>query len=312
MFKAASLNPRDLIISQGQYPFGFKENIIPGSDGAGIVLAVGKHVTRFMPGDKVVTMLLQDYHAGAPTTANTSRQLGATADGTFRTLAPFDEQSLVRMPEGLSFTEAATLSCAGLTAWNALFGGGRPLRAGQWVLTEGTGSVSLFAVQFAKAIGARVIATTSSAEKEKMLKTLGADHVVNYRETLNWGDKAKQLTAGVGVDLVVDVTGPVGLEQSVKSLRLDGILAVVGAAGGFGATANVPTVLDSWMKLFTSRGVWVGNRLQMEEMCLAIEGNTEQLRPVLDSKVFMLGQLKEAYEYLESGKYLGKVCIQIP
>lgn len=172
------------------------------------MLAVGKHVTRFVPGDKVVTMLLQAHIAGPPTEANTSCQLGATADGTFRALGTFDEQGLVRMPEGLSFTEAATLSCAGLTAWNALFGGGRPLRAGQWLLTQGTGGVSLFAVQFAKTVGARVISTTSSAEKAEVLRRLGADHVVNYRETVAWGDEAKRLTGGVGVDLVIDVTGP--------------------------------------------------------------------------------------------------------
>ncbi|KAI0545174.1 putative alcohol dehydrogenase [Xylaria curta] len=309
--QGASLNFRDLVICRGQYPYGFKNNVTPGSDGAGTVLAVGKNVTRFARGDKVVTMLLQDHIAGPPTEANTSRQLGATADGTFRALGAFDEQSLVRMPEGLSFIEAATLSCAGLTAWNALFGGGRPLSAGQWLLTQGTGGVSLFAVQFAKAVGARVISTTSSAEKAELLRKLGADHVMNYRETLAWGDEAKRLTGGIGVDLVVDVTGPSGLEQSVKSLRLDGIVAVVGAIAGFGGNAKIPTILDSWVNLFTSRGVWVGNRLQMEEMCRAIEGNLERLRPVLDERVFMLKDLKEAYEYLENGTYLGKVCIDI-
>ncbi|KAI0483415.1 putative alcohol dehydrogenase [Xylaria cf. heliscus] len=309
--QAASLNFRDLVVSRGQYPYGFKDNVIPGSDGAGTVLAVGKHVTRFAPGDKVITMLLQAHIAGPPTEANTSRQLGATVDGTFRTLGVFDEQGLVKMPEGLSFTEAATLGCAGLTAWNALFGGGRPLSAGQWLLTQGTGGVSLFAVQFAKAVGARVISTTSAAEKAEVLRKLGADHVVNYREKLDWGDEAKRLTGGVGVDLVVDITGPSGLEQSVKGLRLDGIVAVVGAIAGFGGDAKVPTILDSWVNLFTSRGVWVGNRVQMEDMCRAIEGNIERLRPVLDSKVFKLEELKEAYEYLEGGKYLGKICIEI-
>ncbi|KAI0815546.1 putative alcohol dehydrogenase [Xylaria sp. FL0064] len=310
--KGASLNFRDLVVSQGQYPFGFKDNVIPGSDGAGIVVAVGDHVTRFTPGDKVVTMLFPGYIGGPPTEATTSRQLGATTDGTFRTFGAFDEHALVRMPEGLTFTEAATLSYAGLTAWNALFGGGRPLSAGQWLLTQGTGCVSLFAVQFAKAVGARVISTTSSPKKAEMLQKLGADHVMNYRGTLTWGEEAKRLTGGAGVDLVVDVTGPSGLEQSVKSLRLDGIVAVVGAIAGFEGDAKVPTLIDSWASLFTSRGVWVGNRLQMEDMCRAIEGNIERLRPVVDSKVFKLDRLKEAYEYMESGKYLGKVCIEIP
>ncbi|KAI1361805.1 putative alcohol dehydrogenase [Xylaria arbuscula] len=309
---AASLNIRDVLISKGQYPWGVRENIIPGSDGAGTVLAVGKHTRRFVPGDKVVTVFFPDYHSGTPTASNMSRQLGASADGTFRALAVFDEHGLVRMPEGLTFAEAATLSCAGLTAWNALFGGGRPVKAGQWVLTQGTGGVSLFALQFAKAVGARVIATTSSAEKAELLKSLGADHVLNYRETLAWGEEAKRLTRGVGVDVVVDSTGPTGLEQSVKSIRLDGILVVLGASGGFGGGVNVPTVVDTWLKLFTSRGIWVGNRSHLEEMCLTIEGNIDRLRPVLDAKTFTLAELKEAYDYLESGKALGRVCIQIP
>ncbi|KAJ8127339.1 hypothetical protein O1611_g6295 [Lasiodiplodia mahajangana] len=175
----------------------------------------------------------------------------------------------------------------------------------------GTGGVSLFAVQFAKVVGARVISTTSSAEKAELLRKLGADHVVNYRQTSAWGLEAKRLTGGIGVDLVVDVTGPSGLGQSVKSLRLDGIVAVVGAIAGFGGDAEVPTILDSWTNLFTSRGVWVGTRLQMEDMCRAIEGNIEQLRPVLDTKVFKLAELKEAYKYVEDGGYLGKVCVEI-
>ncbi|KAI8631641.1 putative alcohol dehydrogenase [Xylariaceae sp. FL1651] len=308
----ASLNYRDLLITQGQYPFGFKDNVVPGSDGAGTVLAVGQHVTRFQPGDKVVTMLQQAHIGGPVTPLNTSRQLGATVDGTFRTVGAFDEQGLVHMPEGLSFTEAATLSCAGLTAWNALFGGGRPLHAGQWLLTQGTGGVSVFALQFAKAVGARVIATTSSDEKADFLRSLGADHVINYRETLDWGSEAKRRTGGVGVDLVVEVTGPTGLEQSVKSLRLDGIISVVGSVGGQVETgSNMPTLMDSWANLFTARGVWVGNRLQMEEMCRAIEGNIDKLRPVVDSEVFTLDRMKDAYEYLESGKHRGKVCIEI-
>ncbi|KAI0967623.1 putative alcohol dehydrogenase [Xylaria arbuscula] len=310
--RGASLNFRDIVISDGQYPFGFREGVVPGSDGAGTVLAVGKHVTRFVPGDKVVTMLQQAHIAGSPTAATTSRQLGATTDGTFRTVGSFDEQGLVKMPEGLSFTEAATLSCAGLTAWNALFGGGRPLSAGQWLLTEGTGGVSLFAVQFAKAVGARVISTTSSAEKAEVLRKLGADHVVNYRETLTWGEEAKRLTGGIGVDLVVDVTGPSGLEQSVKSVKLDGVVVVAGAIAGFEQNPNVPTLLDTWLSLYTSRSIWVGNRIQMEDMCRAIEGNIERLRPIIDPKVFKLETLKEAYEYMKDGKYLGKICVEIP
>ncbi|KAI0145201.1 putative alcohol dehydrogenase [Xylariaceae sp. FL1272] len=309
--QAASLNYRDIVIAHGEYPFGFKPGTIPGSDGSGTILAIGQHVTRFAPGDKVITTLLQSQISGPPTQASTSRQLGATVHGTFRTIGAFDEQGLVRMPEGLSFVEAATLSCAGVTAWNALFGGGRPLRAGQWLLTQGTGGVSLFAVQFARVFGARVICTTSSAAKAELLRGLGAEYVLNYNDISNWGEEAKRLTGGEGVDLVVDVTGPSTLEQSVKSLRLDGILAVVGAVAGVEGNEMGPGLLHSWINLFTCRGIWVGDRLQMEDMCRAIEGNVDKLRPVVDKRVFNLEELREAYEYLEAGKHLGKVCVEI-
>ena len=287
---------------------------MPGSDGAGIVLAIGKGVTRFKPGDKVITILNQQHLAGSINMQTMKFGLGAAVDGTLRSIGAFDEQGLVTMPENLSFTEAATLSCAGVTAWNALFGlAGRQLTAGQWVLTQGTGGVSTFAVQFAKAAGARVIATTSSTEKAKLLERLGADHVINYRETLNWGEVAKKLTGGSGVDFVVDVVGPTSLKQSVESVKLDGIISVVGFVGGEGKGEGegMPTLLDCWTNLFTARGIWVGSRLQMEEMCQAIAANPDRLRPVVDPKVFTLDALREAYEYLSSGKNQGKICIHI-
>ncbi|KAI4863391.1 zinc-binding dehydrogenase [Hypoxylon rubiginosum] len=306
----ASLNYRDLMIPRGQYPWESKPGVVPGSDGAGIVLAVGKHVTRFQPGDKVVTMLNPKHIAGSVTGRISSFGLGASVDGTFRSVGAFDEHGLVAMPRDLTFTEAATLSCAGVTAWNALFGlPGKQVSAGQWVLTQGTGGVSIFAVQFAKAVGARVIATTSSSEKGKLLGKLGADHIINYRETPEWGPEARKLI-GDGVDVVVEVAGPVSMKQSVASVKLDGLIVVVGSVAG-GEAKEMPSLLDCWMNLFTTRGVWVGNRLQMEDMCRAIEGNLEKLRPVLDPKVFSLDQLKEAYEYLESGKHQGKVGIEI-
>lgn len=259
-------------------------------------------------------MINPQHLGGAITLPIAQHGTGATVDGTLRTLGVFDEQGLVAMPAGLTFTEAATLSCAGLTAWNALFGlPGRQLSAGQWLLTQGTGGVSLFAVQFAKAVGARVIATTSSREKGRILEKLGADHIINYRETPEWGAVAKSLTAsGVGVDHVVEVAGPASIAQSVASLRLDGTLTIVGSVGGGDGGKGLPGLMDCWMSLFTTRGVWVGNRLQMEDMCRAIEANVEKLRPVVDPKVFKLEELREAYEYQWAGKHQGKVCIEIP
>jgi NADPH:quinone reductase-like Zn-dependent oxidoreductase len=259
-------------------------------------------------------MLLQQHFEGSIDAQAAKFGLGASVDGTLRSFGAFDEQGLVSMPEGLSFIEAATLSCAGLTAWNALFGlPGKQLRAGQWVLTQGTGGVSLFAIQFAKATGARVIATTGSASKIELLKKLGADHIINYRDEPNWGAAAKDVTGGVGVDIVVDVVGPRALKQSVEGVKLDGLINVVGSVGGgiTGKGAHVPTLLDCWTSLFTARGLWVGSRFQMEEMCRAIGVNSAELRPVIDSRIFKLAQVKEAYEYLASGKNVGKVCIEL-
>lgn len=289
-----------------------KSNIIPGSDGAGTVLAIGKNVTRFQPGEKVVTFINQWHLAGSMNQKAMKSGLGGSIDGTFRQIGAFDEQGLVAMPEKLSFTEAATLGCAGLTAWNALFGvPGRHVQPGHWVLTQGTGGVSIFALQFAKAAGAKVIATTSSVEKAEFLRNLGADHVINYREEPNWGDVAKKLTGGEGVDFVVDVAGPTTLRQSVSSVRMDGVIDIIGFVGGGGLDSAMPSLLECWSNLFTARGLWVGSRQQMEEMCRAIQANPEKLRPVVDGKIFRLEDLKEAYSYLESGKHQGKVCIEI-
>ena len=257
--------------------------------------------------------MLNQQHLGGSITQQIARYgIGASLDGTFRSVGAFDEQGLIAMPKGLSFSEAATLSCAGVTAWNALFGSvGKQLMAGQWVLIQGTSGVSLFAIQCAKAIGARVIATTSSDEKTGLLKKLGADHIINYRNDTNRGTTAKQLTAEVGVDLVVDVAGPQSLAQSAAAVKLDGVVTVVGFVGGEGKGVKMPNLVDCWINLFTARGIWVGSRLQMEGMCRAIEGNIDKLRPVVDPKVFTLGQVKEAFEYLSSGKHQGKVCIAI-
>ena len=298
------------MISKGQYPWLVKPGVVPGSDGAGTIIAVGKHVTRFQPGDKVITVINPKHLGGSINRQTSQFGLGASDDGTFRTIGVFDEQGLVEMPEYLSFTEAATLSCAGVTAWNALFGSsGRQLSAGQWLLTQGTGGVSIFAIQFAKAVGARVIATTSSSERAKLLEKLGADHIINYSKTPEWGPVAKGLTGGTGVDMVIEVVGGESMRQSVESVKLDGTIAVVGAVSG--EVAGGPTLMEPWINLFTVRGVWIGSRLQMEDMCRAIEANPDKLRPVVDSRVFGLDELCEAYEYLESGKHQGKVCIHI-
>lgn len=212
------------------------------------------------------------------------------------------------MPSNLNFLEASTLSCAALTAWNGLYGlESRALKPGQWVLTQGTGGVSIFAVQFAKAAGARVIATTSSAAKAETLKKLGADHVINYKDTPNWGEEAKKLSGGAGVQHVIEVGGPSTMAQSLKAIAIDGVISIIGFIGGM--SKDQPTFLDCLTNMCTVRGILVGSRLQMEDMCAAIEAN--DLHPVVDEKVFKLEELKEAYEYMWEQKHFGKLTVKV-
>lgn len=288
----ASLNYRDLIITKGMYPFPLADNIAPGSDGAGEVEAVGKKVQRFKKGDKVITLFNQGHIAGSLDELSIQGGVGGVIDGTLRQYGAFDEQGLVHMPSHLNYVEASTLTCAGLTAWNALYGL-KPLLPGQWVLTQGTGGVSIFAVQFAKAAGAKVIATTSSAAKVEKLKQLGADHVLNYKEDPKWGETAKQLTGGRGVHHVVEVGGPSTMQQSLKAIAIDGIISVIGFLGG-GKGEDDPSLLDALTSICTVRGVLVGSRLMFEDMNAAVEAN--HIKPVVDEKKWTLDQVPEAYQ----------------
>ncbi|PSN61851.1 NAD(P)-binding protein [Corynespora cassiicola Philippines] len=305
----ASLNYRDLIIPKGQYPFPMRTPVVPGSDGAGIVEAVGSRVTRFKPGDKVVTLFNQGHLAGSLDLNTVATGLGGALDGTLREYATFNEQGLVSMPSNLSYLEASTLSCAALTAWNALYGlETRALKPGQTVLTQGTGGVSIFALQFAKAAGARVIATTSSASKAELLKKYGADHVINYKENPNWGETAKELTPGkAGVEHVIEVGGPKTMAQSLKAIKIDGVISIIGFIGGF--EKEQPTFLDVLSNMCTVRGLLVGSRQQFEDMNAAIEQN--DIHPVVDEKVFELAQLKDAYQYQWDQKHFGKLVVKV-
>jgi len=308
-FHGSSLNYRDLIIPKGQYPFGFRENVVPASDGAGTVAAVGSRVTRFQNGDRVMVLFNQGHQAGVPTpTIVGTTGVGGTVDGCLREYGAFSENGLVSVPEHLNFREAATLGCAGLTAWNALYGLTR-LTPGQTVLTQGTGGVSLFAIQFAKAAGATVISTTSSAKKAELLKKLGADHVLNYKEDANWGETAKKLTSGgLGVQHVIEVGGPNTMAQSLKAVAMEGVITIIGFLGGQKGEKQ-PGFLECLTTHCVVRGILVGSRLQLEEMSRAIEAN--KIRPVVDEKVFKLEQAKEAYQYMWDQKHFGKVTIEI-
>ncbi|KAL6828684.1 hypothetical protein V8C40DRAFT_196433 [Trichoderma camerunense] len=309
--EAASLNYRDLIIARGEYPFGMAPNVVPGSDGAGTVVSVGKSVTLFQPGDKVITLFNQAHLGGNLTPKTIATGTGGVLDGVLRTYGAFNENALVRSPSNLTALEASTLPCAGLTAWNALFGSAdHTVKAGHWVLVQGSGGVSIFALQFAKAAGARVIATTGSPAKAEQLKKLGADHVLNYKEDPNWGETAKKLTGGRGVDHVVQVAGAKEMEQSIAAVKMCGAIDIIGFLAG-GGDEKEPSFLRCLSSLFTARGILVGSRVQLEELVEAIEAHPETLRPVIDEKVFKLEELKEAYEYQWSGKHFAKVAVEI-
>ncbi|KAI5922002.1 putative zinc-containing alcohol dehydrogenase [Camillea tinctor] len=304
--QGASLNFRDLIIPKGMYPFATKLPVVGASDGAGEVVEVGSKVTQWKKGDKVVTLFNQGHQFGAVDAESAKTGLGGVIDGTLRQYGVFNEAGLVRAPKNLSATEASTLTCAGLTSWNALYGL-KPLKPGQTVLVEGTGGVSIFALQFAKAAGATVIATTSSNEKAETLKKLGADHVINYKEDLEWGTTARGLTpGGAGVDHVIEVGGAGTLEQSIKAIKFEGVISIIGFLGGVKTTVSA---LDSLNHICTIRGLYVGSREQMQDMVAAIEANN--IRPVLDQKVFSLDQVKEAYEFMWAKGHFGKIGIKI-
>jgi NADPH:quinone reductase-like Zn-dependent oxidoreductase len=235
--------------------------------------------------------------------------LGHTLDGTLREYGVFHKTSLVKMPPSLNFLEAATLTCSGLTAWNALFGlDGKGPGVGSTVLVQGTGGVSIAALQFATATGATVIATTSSNEKVDRLKSLGASHVINYRETADWGEAIRgYMTNGKGVDVVVDVGGPSTLQQSLRAVRKNGVISASGLLGD-SPDGKVPTILDCVFATCIARGILLGSRKQFHDMNQFVE--EFGIKPVLDSRVFDFGETKQAYTFMSERRHFSKVVIR--
>ncbi|KAK7424586.1 hypothetical protein QQZ08_008596 [Neonectria magnoliae] len=284
---AISLNYHDVGTIRGHYEHSLLD-VVPVSDGSGVVLAVGSSVKDFQPGDRVTTVMNGAYQSGPLKPHYVNLLLGSAYHGVL-------QQYLVAV--------------AGLTAWNALYGAqGRPLLPGQWVLTQGTGGVSTFAILFAKAGGAKVIATTSSAEKAERLKKIGADHVINYKEVQDWGEQAKALTpGGEGVDFVVEIGGGATFKQSLSAVKMDGLIAVAGLRAGVNP-AEQPVLLDMFFQFCTTRIAYVGPRSQFVEMNRAIEAN--DIKPMVDERIFGLDIARDAFAYLESMKHFGKVCIE--
>ena len=303
--RAVSLNYRDLLTVKGGYGSRQKLPLIPLSDGAGVVEAVGSGVTQFKAGDKVIGSFFENWIGGRPTRDKLAGALGGSADGVLCEYRVFRQEALILSPPHLSFEEAATLPCAGLTAWGAVVGAGAT-KPGDVVLTQGTGGVSLFALQFAAMCGARIIATSSSDAKIEKLKNLGADETVNYVSVPEWGKLAREMTAGNGVDLVVEVGGVGTLNESIRATRIGGTIALIGVlAGPSPGASRLPLIVMQQQRI---QGVMVGPVEDLQAMANAMAA--VKLRPVID-RVFAFEDCKEAFAYMAEGKHFGKIAIAI-
>lgn len=302
--KAVSLNFRDLMIAAGQYPVGSDGSVIPCSDGAGQVVAVGDAVTRFKVGDTVAGSFFPDWIAGAQTAAGVARSLGANMPGMLAERVVLPETALVKAPAHMSAIEAATLPCAAVTAWNAMFDLGQ-LKPGQQVLLLGTGGVSIWALQMAHAAGLQSIITSSSDDKLEQARGLGATHTINYRTTPEWQDEVMRLTDGRGVDLVVEVGGEGTLHRSVNSTCMGGLTVLIGGVSGFGGGFDPLSVILGARRM---AGIFVGSRAMFEDMNRFLE--TTGIRPVVDT-VFPFAETRAAYEYMSAAKHFGKVVIDV-
>lgn len=304
-FRAVSLNFRDVLMVEGKYNPRQKLPLVPCSDGAGAIDAVGAGVTRFAVGDRVMPNFAQGWLAGRETREKMKTTLGGPFDGTLRELGVFSEEGLVAIPEHLTDEEAATLPCAAVTAWNALAGKGS-VRAGDTVVTLGTGGVSIFVLQLARLFGARVIVTSSSNDKLAQAKELGAWHGINYLERPEWADGVLEVTGGVGADHVVELGGAGTLGQSLKAVRPGGEISIIGVLAGAVTELNLTSVLMRGLRL---QGVLVGSREHFEDMNRALAHH--RLRPVLD-RTFDFADAPAAFRHLATGRHFGKVVVRVP
>lgn len=303
--RAVSLNYRDLLMVGGIYGRGPAASgaVIPFSDGCGVVEALGPGVTRFALGDRVATMFFQGWIAGPPTLEKVSTALGFPIPGAGRELGVFSQEGLSKVPEFLTDQEIATLPCAALTAWRALFEDARP-QLGDSMVLQGTGGVSIFGLQFAHAAGLRTIITSSSDEKLARAKGLGADELVNYRTTPEWSKAVRAATGGVGADVILEVGGGATIEQSMRAIRIGGHIAVIGVVAGAGNPFNPASLIGNSAKL---QGLTVGSREMFEAMCAAIDQH--KIRPVVD-KVFPWTEARAAFEAMAGGEHFGKIVLQ--
>lgn len=298
---ANSLNYHDFAVVSGMW--GPSEPRIPMADGAGEVVAIGAGVDEFAVGDHVVSTFFPTWLSGTPQVEGFATVPGDGVDGYAREMVTAPALAFTLAPKGWSHVEASTLTTAALTAWRALMSDDH-LKPGDSVLIQGTGGVSIFALQFAKMAGATVIATSSSEEKMARLRQLGADHVINYRSQPNWGELAREYTGGRGVDHVIEVGGPATLAQSMAAARVGGHVSLIGILTGLGGEINIVTALVKQLRL---QGVLVGNRSQQQDMVCAIDANA--MKPVID-QCFALEEIVDAFRYQETNRHFGKICLE--
>ncbi len=307
---AVSLNYRDLMIVKGFYNPKMALPRIPCSDGAGEVVAIGGGVTRAGVGDRVCGIFMQRWLEGPLTAERSKAALGGDVDGMLAEYALLAQDGVVRFPEHLSYEEAATLPCAGVTAWNALHHAGEvahPVLPGETVVIQGTGGVSLFALQFAKLLGATVIGTSSSDEKLKRAYGLGLDAGCNYKERPEWSKWVAEVTGGRGADRIIEVGGGGTFGQSLRAARVGGMVAQIGVLSG-AATPEPLALTPILHKQLRVQGVYVGSRAMFEQMNAVIA--TAELHPIVD-RVFAFDQAREAFRHMESASHFGKIVIRI-
>ncbi|MBW2462081.1 MAG: NAD(P)-dependent alcohol dehydrogenase [Deltaproteobacteria bacterium] len=301
---ACALNYRDLLMVRGEYNPRQALPLVPLSDGVGEVVEVGPDVTRVAVGDRVMPLFAQKWLAGLPTKGDLRSTLGGPHDGTLRESMVLSEEALVRVPDYLTNAEAATLPCAALTAWSALVEHS-PVRPGETVLIQGTGGVSIFALQLAKLLGARTIVTSSSEAKRERARALGADETIDYVADPAWGKTAKELTGGVGVDHVVEVGGAGTFTQSARAVKPGGTISLIGILSGGASKILLTPIL---MQNIRVQGIVVGHRAGFLAMCRAFDEH--QVRPVVD-RTFPFEAAPDAFRHLLSQKHFGKVVIDV-
>jgi NADPH:quinone reductase-like Zn-dependent oxidoreductase len=302
---AVSLNYRDLMVASGNYLVSADDPIVPCSDGAGEVLAVGAGVSRVQAGDRVAASFFPHWEDGPTSPGKIRHALGGDIDGMLAEQVVLSEEALVKIPPGMSFVDASTMPCAGVTAWNAIFESSNAIRPGDTVLLLGTGGVSVLGLQLARAAGLRTIITSSSDEKLQRARELGAHHTINYRTFPEWQEEVLRLTQGTGAHVVLEVGGQGTVNRSVASTAMGGSVAIIGGVSGFGGEVNPASLLAGAKRMV---GIFVGSRTMLEKVLRFAD--TTGLQPVVD-RVFTFAQAREAYRHMESGSHFGKVVIAI-